>query len=109
RVDRVLSWLYRNAARQIPGARALRDLTEPPPASQEGQLRAAFSPPAPPVLPDEGEPETFEDRVRLPDGLSAGFRERLTEALLGDIDELHDEVVAGRGRAGKDPRGGRDT
>ena len=46
-VDRVLGWLRREAIRQIPDARALRDLTPTPPASQAPQLRAALSPPAP--------------------------------------------------------------
>ena len=105
RVDRALGWLYRNAAEQIPDAQALRDLTEPPPASQERQLRAAFTPPAPPALPDEGEPETFADWARPSDGPGASFRERLTEALVGEIDLLHDAVVAGRGSEEHDREG----
>ncbi len=92
-LDGMLSRLYAEAARRIQGASELGDLTVIPLGSQERQLREVLIPAvvqAGPAARRKG----FTDQ--LP-GQDQGFRDRLRQAFLEQIDDDERHMVHGKG------------
>ncbi len=94
-LDDMLNLLFALAARRIPDAAALRDLTVTPPASLAPQLREALTHSAP-AAPDEERSEGFADQPR---GQDQGFAARMRQAFLDEIREHKEDLVDGKGSA----------
>ncbi len=100
-LDDMLNLLFALAARRIPDAAALRDLTVTPPDSLATELRQALTPPAP-AAPDEEPSEGFANQLS---SLDQDFAARLRQAFLDEIREHEEDLVAGKGPADHaDPR-----
>ena len=95
-LDEMLSRLYAVAARRIPNAIELGDLTVTPLDSQERQLREALIPAVVQTAHKDARRTGFTDR--LP-GQDQAFRDRLRQALLEQISEDEKLLVHGKGPA----------